>query len=93
MDTRVCVRADGVALVLVTEGDGLPWVLHWGADCGELSDDEIAALIEADRWVLAPNGPDQGLILGVVPEARFGWSGTPGLIGSREGSAGAPAGG
>ncbi|MEZ5085737.1 MAG: glycoside hydrolase family 36 N-terminal domain-containing protein [Tessaracoccus sp.] len=90
MDTRVCVRADGVALVLVTEGDGLPWVLHWGADCGELSDDEIAALIEADRWVLAPNGPDQGLILGVVPEARFGWSGTPGLIGSREGSAWSP---
>lgn len=90
MDTRVCVRANGVALVLVTEGDGLPWVLHWGADCGELSDDEIAALIEADRWVLAPNGPDQGLILGVVPEARFGWSGTPGLIGSREGSAWSP---
>ncbi|MDF1490165.1 alpha-galactosidase [Tessaracoccus caeni] len=86
MDTRICLRADDVALVLVTEDGGLPWVLHWGADLGALSDDEATALIEGDRWVQAPNGPDHGLILGVVPEARFGWSGTPGLIGSRDGA-------
>ena len=86
MDTRICLRTEGVALVLVTEDGALPWVLHWGADGGPLSEEEAAALIEGDRWIAAPNGPDHGLILGLVPEARFGWSGTPGLVGSRGGA-------
>ena len=86
MDTRVCLRADGVALVLVSEDGGLPRVLHWGADPGPLTVDDVAALALADRWAVAPNAPDTGLILGVVPEARFGWTGTPGLVGSRDGA-------
>lgn len=86
MDTRVCLRADGVALVLVSEEGGLPRVLHWGPDCGPLSDADVVALTDADRWLVAPNAPDHGMILGLVPEARFGWTGTPGLIGSRAGA-------
>ena len=81
MDTRVCLRADGVAIVLVNEDGGLPSVLHWGADPGPLTDDDVAALSVAARWGVAPNGPDTGMVLGIVPEGRFGWSGTPGLVG------------
>ena len=49
MDTRVCLRADGVALVLVSKDGGLPRVLHWGADPGPLTDDDVAALALADQ--------------------------------------------
>jgi alpha-galactosidase len=91
MDTRVCLRADGVAIVLVNEDGGLPSVLHWGADPGPLTDDDVAALSVAARWGVAPNGPDTGMVLGIVPEGRFGWSGTPGLVGSRDGADWSPA--
>lgn len=86
MNTRVCLRSGGVALVLVSDEGGLPRVLHWGADPGPLTDEDVVGLTVADRWGVAPNGPDTGMVLGIVPEGRFGWSGTPGLVGSRDGA-------
>ena len=52
--TCVCLRAAGVALILDASGVGLPRVLHWGADPGELDD---AALVElaADLRVGVPH--------------------------------------
>ena len=91
MNTRVCLRAGGVALLLVSEGGRLPRVVHWGADFGALTDVDATTLALADRWSVAPNSPDEGLVLGVLPEARYGWTGTPGLIGSRDGADWSPA--
>jgi hypothetical protein len=40
-------RAGGVSLVLDCSGDRLPRVLYWGADLGEVSDEELADLAVA----------------------------------------------
>ncbi len=85
-DSRIVLRAGGVAVLLVAGGEtGLPAVLHWGADAGEVTEDDFRALERADVMPIAPNTPDEPVRLGILPEARFGWLGAPGLIGSREG--------
>ncbi|MFT3889494.1 MAG: alpha-galactosidase [Arachnia sp.] len=87
MDGIVALRAGGVSLLVAAEeGRGLPRVLHWGADAGPVTADDAAALLAADRWGLPDRAPDMGALVGIVPEARFFWSGTPGLIGSRDGA-------
>lgn len=83
--TLTHLRAAGVSVVLDTRGGGLPAVLHWGRDLGELSDDD---LLEFALAVVAPAGdslidvPERVSILLTPAE---GWVGTPGLTGSREG--------
>lgn len=84
MKSCVLLRAAGVALLVVTDR-GLPRVVHWGADPGELSAGDAASLIAAEQPPVVPNSPDEPLVLGVIPEARYGWLGKPGLIGSRQG--------
>ena len=84
-DSRIVLRAGGVAALLATQDSGLPAVLHWGADTGEITEDDFRALERADRMPIAPNQPDEPVRVGVLPEARFGWLGSPGLIGSRDG--------
>ncbi len=79
------LRAAGVGLVL--DLDGLPRVLHWGADLGDLDDAALADVREASRP--APMGfPVDGEVrVSVLPEHSTGWFGTPGLTGSRAGRA------
>lgn len=43
----VHLRAGGTSLLLDAAGTGLPGVLHWGGDLGELSVDEVDALAAA----------------------------------------------
>ena len=47
------LQAGGVSVVLDSRGGGLPAVLHWGRDLGELSESELA---ELRRAVTAPVG-------------------------------------
>lgn len=84
MKSCALLRTAGVALLVVTDR-GLPRVVHWGADPGELSAEEAAILVAAERPPVVPNSPDDPLLLAVIPEARYGWLGKPGLIGSRQG--------
>ena len=79
------LRAADVGLVL--DLDGLPRVLHWGADLGPLDPDALAELREASRP--APMGfpVDREVRTSVLPEHSTGWFGTPGLTGSRAGRA------
>ncbi|MFV0429734.1 MAG: alpha-galactosidase [Arachnia sp.] len=88
---RVCLRANGVACFVVIEHAMLPRIIHWGADPGPVTVAEFDALASAASFGAVPNGPEQGLILGVLPEARFGWLGTPGLTGSEDGREWSPA--
>lgn len=85
MDSRIALRAAGVSLLLVTAEGRLPEVMHWGADVGPVDEASFEAIVQANRWPVAPNSPDEGLILGLLPEASHGWLGKPGLIGSRDG--------
>jgi alpha-galactosidase len=80
-------RSAGVSLVLDRTGDGLPRVLHWGADLGELPDPELAALAAASVPPVVTNNIDQPVPVSVLPEQSVGWLGTPGLTGNRGGAA------
>ncbi len=79
------LRAGGVSLVLDCSGDRLPRVLHWGSDLGDLSSDDLAALVRSEGPPLASNTLDVPVPVSVLPEASLGWLGTPGLTGHREG--------
>jgi alpha-galactosidase len=79
----VKLAAAGTALVLALPADGLPLVLHWGADT--IGAAELAELERASRPPLAANGVDQGYRVSLVPEAWTGWTGTAGLSGHRDG--------
>ncbi|GAA3848474.1 alpha-galactosidase [Streptomyces sedi] len=79
-------RSAGAALVLDCTGDGLPRVVHWGADLGELTQDTMAAMARAAVPQIAWNNVDVVVPLALVPEHSAGWQGTPGLTGHRAGT-------
>ena len=82
----VLLRAAGVGLLLDLRGDGVPQVLHWGADPGPL--DAVARRRLADALVpgVPPSSLDDPWPFTLLPGQADGWSGTPGLSGHREGS-------
>jgi alpha-galactosidase len=80
-------RAGGVSLVLDCSGPLLPRVLHWGADLGDPSPEELAGLALAATPQQVSNTPDVVVPLSVLPEQSAGWLGTPGLTGHRDGAA------
>lgn len=91
MGARIAMEAAGVSLLLQVPDDGLPEAVHWGAALGRVTPEQFDDIALGARWMFAGNSLDDPLKLGIVPEARFGWTGTPGLIGSRDGQAWSPA--
>ena len=87
---RVHLRAEGVSFALVVT-DGLPEVVHWGADLGELSQQEFDALALGAAFQVSPNQVDATPRYTLLLEGRYGWLGKPGLIGSRRGRDWTPA--
>lgn len=77
--TWTLLRRDGVAIVL-RHGGGLPSVLHWGADLGDLDAVALAALDPLTDRQTAPGTLDAAWRLPVVPQESDGWSGRPGLL-------------
>ncbi|ARQ70061.1 alpha-galactosidase [Streptomyces marincola] len=85
-ESFVHLRAAGTSLVLDRSGSGLPRVVHWGEDLGELPQDALAALALASVPQIAWNNVDVVVPLAVLPEHSAGWLGTPGLTGHRAGA-------
>lgn len=83
-------RAAGVSVVIECPADALPAVLHWGPDLGPLDDRALAALAASLRPRLDMTA-DVPVRTGLVPEARTGWTGMPGLTGHRAGRDWSPA--
>ncbi len=79
------LRSSGTSLVLDCRGDGLPCVLHWGRDLGEMSEEALGALAQSTVAPLVSNTMDERVPLSLLPEASRGWAGTPGLLAHREG--------
>lgn len=79
------LRAAGAALILDVTGPLLPRVLHWGADLGALTDDDLATLAAAGVPPVPHSALDEPWPLTLLPSEIDGWSGTPGLAGHREG--------
>jgi alpha-galactosidase len=86
-------RAGGVSLVLATDPVGglLPSVVHWGADLGELDQEALAGLELAAAPPASEHPTDVVRELTVLPEHARGWTGRPGLEGSRAGRDWSPA--
>ncbi len=81
----VLLRAAGTAVLLDVEGPELPRVLHWGADPGDLGEEDLRRLAE-DLVPAVPNSAlDAVWPLTLVPGEVDGWSGRPGLAGHRNG--------
>ncbi|GAB4084262.1 alpha-galactosidase [Myceligenerans cantabricum] len=80
------LRHDGVAIVLTHPGEGLPSVLHWGADLGPLSTADCAALDAATNPQTAPGTLDAGRRVPLLPQDADGWSGRPGTLLLRDGA-------
>ena len=85
VDTCVVLRSAGVSVVLDVTGGRLPAIVHWGADLGALTPDDVGTLIRAGVRPVASNLVDEPARLAVVPEHWTGWVGRPGLSGSRGG--------
>jgi alpha-galactosidase len=83
--TVLLLRSAGVAVVLDTAGPELPRMLHWGSDPGPLD----SAALERLAADLVPGRPrsafDDPVPFPLLPSEVDGWSGRPGLAGSREG--------
>jgi len=79
------LRRAGVDLVLAVPATGLPEVLHWGADLGDLADPADGTAL---RTVLArpvsSSALDQPWPLTLLPGEHDGWAGRPGLAGERD---------
>ena len=81
------LRADGVALLVDTTGPGLPRVLHWGADPGDLDAATARRAVAAVVPAVPHSSLDAPWPLTLLPGEPDGWSGEPGLAGHRDGAA------
>src|SRR5688572_21790589 len=84
--SNVLLRAAGVGLVLDCSGPGLPSVVHWGADLGDLDADGLAELARGAGTTYIGAGPDVAPKVSLIPESATGWPGLPGLSGHRDGT-------
>ena len=82
----VLLRAAGTGLLLDTSGPGLPAVVHWGADPGDLDAAARAALVRAVVPGVPHSALDDPWPFTLLPGEPDGWSGRPGLAGHRDGA-------
>ncbi len=83
----VLLRTDGVGVVLDVRGDGLPRVIHWGADPGPLDADGLRDLVAGLAPAVPHSALDEPWPFTLLPGEPDGWSGRPGLAGHRDGAA------
>ncbi|MFD6566459.1 alpha-galactosidase [Micromonospora profundi] len=83
--TILHLRRAGTSLVLDARGPGLPRVVHWGGDVGDLDADGLRHLVDATVPPVVPSSFDEPPVLSLLPEPSAGWSGRPGLAGHRDG--------
>ncbi|MCM3778341.1 alpha-galactosidase [Microbacterium hydrocarbonoxydans] len=89
-DTFIHLSAAGVSLVLDVTEQRLPSIVHWGADLGAQTIDDVAALALAGVEPSSGNVVDGAVRVAVVPEHHAGWEGKPGIVGHRDGTAWSP---
>jgi len=86
-DAYVLLRGDGVAVVLDLTSGQLPAVIHWGADLGSLSTQDVAALALTGIRTTDGNLLDVPVRQSLLPQQVAGWTGRPGLSGHRDAGA------
>jgi alpha-galactosidase len=83
----VHLRARGVSTLIQLTREGLPVILHWGTDLGDLDGLSAEALLAA----FGPTSldPSPSMMSSLLPEASAGWSSRAALAGSHDGHASA----
>ena len=84
----VHLRSSGTSLLLDGRGPGLPSVVLWGPDLGEVSPADLRAVADAAVPPVAQSAVDVVVPVSLLPERSVGFRGRPGLSGSRLGTAG-----
>ncbi|MFC4021970.1 alpha-galactosidase [Micromonospora sp. GCM10011542] len=84
--TILHLRRARTSLVLDARGPGLPRVVHWGGDVGDLDPDALGQLAAATAPPVVPSSFDEPTVLSLLPEPSAGWSGRPALAGHRDGT-------
>ncbi len=87
----LALRAGGVSVVIDATAGRLPAIVHWGAALPPMDAEQAAALVAAAVPVIASNNADVPPRVAVLPEHHTGWTGRPGLVGSRDGRQWSPA--
>lgn len=84
---RVGLRGGGVCVLVEIPADtGLPRILYWGEDLGELSERELETVGVLSIGQVTSYVPDEPVPAAVLPEHGLGWSGWPGVSGHRGGA-------
>jgi alpha-galactosidase len=81
----VHLRRGGTSLLFDAAAPGLPVLVHWGEDLGDLDSAAIHDLVIAASPQRVSGGLDSPPRLSLLPQNAFGWHGTPGLSGNRRG--------
>ena len=71
------LRAGGTSVLLVPSADGVPTMLHWGADLGDLSAADAAAYAGLRAPGVPMSALDAPRHLSVLPSNVAGYTGTP----------------
>lgn len=83
MSDVIHLRRARTSLVLDARGPGLPRVAHWGTDLGPVDPESLRQLADLTVPPVVPSSFDAPVVGSLLPEASAGWSGRPGLVGSR----------
>jgi alpha-galactosidase len=89
-DSWRALRRAGVMVALDVGGPHLPRIVHWGADVGELTPTEFAALPGAAYETPTQETHNADLPAMLSPTRAQGWTGWPGLTGHRAGAVSQP---
>ena len=82
-DGLVVLRGGGSSVILQRRRDGLPEIVHWGADLGRI--ENAADLLSAGEPAVPQSALDQAWPLTLLPTEIDGWSGRPSLSAHRGG--------
>ena len=80
------LRAAGTSFVLDARGTGVPVIVHWGSDLGDLSRAALEQLADSQIPAVGPSSIDSPLRQSILPVMADGWSGRPGIAGHHEGA-------
>jgi alpha-galactosidase len=83
----VALESAGVQAILDFPDGLLPELVHWGQPVPGLTATAADALIAASKPLAGPNDVDEPARVALLPEHATGWTGRPGLQGSRAGAA------
>ncbi len=86
----VQLECAGVGVFLSVRDGRLPELAHWGSALGRLDAAGADALVGAQEQRVGPNTVVVPVRPALLPEAGTGWTGRPGLSGSRDGAGWSP---